>query len=183
MLFASWGVKLADAVRRVLMYTKSGDADKAFYALCRGAFPVQELCGCLTALQWARRDVLGRDVGLAALLGPAVFIHGMANFRGMKPVFKWNSGKPWAEMQLSPGLLRSVSAEAGPEAAVASNLNKTVATLVWVSILMRVAGYCVKNYYLINRQAVKRITRYAGNDGGFEAELITGKALKRKEKK
>ena len=64
----------------------------------------------------------------------------------------------------------------------AQNLNKTFASLVWVSILMRVAGYCVKNYYLINRQAVKRITRYAGNDGGFEAELITGRVLKGKEK-
>jgi hypothetical protein len=54
----------------------------------------------LTALQWARRDVLGVEMGLVGLLGPAVFIHGMANFRGMKPVFKWNSAKPWSEMQL-----------------------------------------------------------------------------------
>ena len=189
MLAASWGVKLADAVRRVLMYTKASDDRKAFYAFARGAFPVRELCGVLTALQWARRDVLGRDIGLAAMLGPAVFIHGMANFRGMKPVFKWNSSKPWAEMQLSPSFLRPGGGGGGGgggladgSSTTATGLNKAFASLVWASILARVAGYCVKNYYLINRQAVKRITRYAGNDGAFEAELITGRALKRKEK-
>jgi len=178
MLVASCGIKLVDCLRRVLVYGRGGD--EVFYAVARGAFPIQELCGCLTALQWARRDVLGVEMGLFGLISPAVFIHGMANFRGMKPIFKWNSSKPWTEMQLSPFSSLSASGEASSGA---QTLNKTFSKILWVSILMRVTGYCVKNYYLINRQAIKRITRYAGNEDAFEAELITGKALKSKEKK
>ena len=84
MLAASLGLKLADAGRRILMFTKPTDENKSFYALCRGVFPVQELCGTITALALAKRDLLGVDIPLWKILGPAVVIHGMANFRGMK---------------------------------------------------------------------------------------------------
>lgn len=84
MLAASLGLKLADAGRRILLYTKPTDENKGFYAVCRGVFPIHELCGTITALALAKRDLLGVDIPLWKLLGPAVVIHGMANFRGMK---------------------------------------------------------------------------------------------------
>jgi hypothetical protein len=84
MLAVSLGIKLADAGRRVCMYTKATDLDKGFYALCRGIFPIHELCGTVTALALARRDVLGQRMPFWKMLLPAAIIHGMANFRGMK---------------------------------------------------------------------------------------------------
>lgn len=84
MLAVSIGLKLADAIRRVCMYTKVNDQHKGFYAFCRGLFPIPELCGTVTALGLARRDVLGQRMPQWQLLLPAAVIHGMANFRGMK---------------------------------------------------------------------------------------------------
>ena len=81
-------------------------------------------------------------------------------------------------MQLSPFSGLKTNPSSG-----AQTLNKTFSKLLWVSILTRVTGYCIKNYYLINRQAIKRITRYAGNEDAFEAELITGKVLHQKQHK
>jgi hypothetical protein len=84
MIAVSLGIKWADAIRRVCMYTKVQDEHKCIYAFLRGMFPVQELCGIMTALRLARRDVLGQRMPLWNLLLPAVIIHGMANLRGMK---------------------------------------------------------------------------------------------------
>lgn len=84
MLSASLGLKLIDTTRRILMYTKETDDNKLAYAICRGMFPIHELCGTMTALLLARKDVLGVNLPLWKILGPAVFLHGMANFRGMK---------------------------------------------------------------------------------------------------
>ena len=50
-LAVSLGLKLCDSIRRILMYTKKSNANKAFYALCRGGYPIHELCGIMTALQ------------------------------------------------------------------------------------------------------------------------------------
>ena len=57
-------------------------------------------------------------------------------------------------------------------------LKKGYAKLMWAIILSRVSGYCVKNYYLVNRQAVKRTTKYKGNHAAFSAELATTEMLK-----
>ena len=84
MLVASIGLKLCDNTRRILMYTKKSNAHKSFYSFCRGLFPIHELCGTMTALELAKRDVLGVDIPLWRMLLPAVVIHSMANFRGMK---------------------------------------------------------------------------------------------------
>ena len=84
MIAVSLGIKWADAIRRVCMYTKVQDEQKCIYAFSRGMFPVQELCGIMTALRLARRDVLGQRMPLWNLLLPAVIIHSMANLRGMK---------------------------------------------------------------------------------------------------
>ena len=84
MVAVSLGIKLADAIRRVCMYTRVDDEQKCLYAFLRGLFPVQELCGVMTALRLARRDVLGQRMPLWNLLLPAIIIHAMANLRGMK---------------------------------------------------------------------------------------------------
>ena len=189
MLAVSLGIKWADAIRRVCMYTKVQDEQKSIYAFLRGIFPVQELCGIMTALGLARRDVLGQKMPLWKLLLPATIIHGMANLRGMKPIFKWNSSTPWAEMQLSPdlfpGLFLPTTLSAMEGAGVATTpttklqwLGKAFPKIMWVIILVRVTGYCGKNYFMINRQAMKRATTYAGKHAAFSAELETAEKLK-----
>lgn len=175
MLAASFGVKLFDSVRRILMYTKSKDEHKGFYAFVRGAFPIHEMCGAMTALELAKRDILGVHVPLWRMLAPAVFIHGMANFRGMKPIFRWNSSTPWSEMQLSPWYETDTSS-------LSQIMMKGFQKLVWLTVLGRVLGYCVKNYYLIGRQAVKRATTYAGKYAAFSAELAAAEMLRKSKK-
>jgi hypothetical protein len=70
--------------RRILLYTKAHHANKSFFAIFRGIFPIHELCGTMTALALAKRDLLGFYTPLWKILTPAVVIHGMANYRGMK---------------------------------------------------------------------------------------------------
>ena len=153
------------------MYTKESDDFKRIYALLRGTFPLHELCGTMTALLLARRDVLGVNLPMWKILGPAVFIHGMANFRGMKPIFKWNSSTPWSEMQINR-LMKG-------ESVLTQLIPKSYGKLVWMTILFRVFGFCCKNYYLIGRQAMKRTTTYSGKLHAFDAKLHTDAMLKR----
>lgn len=178
MLAVSLGLKLADAIRRICMYTKPEDLHKTFYAVCRGLFPIQELCGTVTALGLARRDVLGQKTPLWQLLLPAAVIHGMANFRGKKPIFKWNSATPWSEMQLSPHTTTPSFGSPQDATTLAQLAGKAWPKVMWLIILFRVTGYCVKNYYMINRQAVKRTTTYAGKPAAFSAELAAAEMLK-----
>jgi hypothetical protein len=84
MLAVSLALKLCDAGRRILLYTKASHPNKGCYSLLRGVFPIHELCGTMTALALAKRDLLGFHIPLWKLLAPAVVVHGMANFRGMK---------------------------------------------------------------------------------------------------
>jgi hypothetical protein len=74
-------------------------------------------------------------------------------------------------MQLSP--LHKPDASTLPEL-----LKKGYAKLGWLIVLGRVLGYCIKNYYMVNRQAVKRTTKYAQNPAAFSAELATEELLK-----
>ena len=172
MLAVSIGLKLADSGRRVLMYTKPQHANKSFYAICRGIFPIQELCGVMTALRLAKRDILGAEMSTWWILAPAVIVHGMANFRGMKPIFKWNSATPWSEMQLFPW-------SAADASTLPQLVSKGFSKLMWLIILMRVLGYCAKNYYYTNRQAQKRTTTYAGNPCAVDAALASSDLLKK----
>jgi hypothetical protein len=192
MLAVSLGIKWADAIRRVCMYTKIQDEQKSVYAFLRGIFPVQELCGIMTALGLARRDVLGQKMPLWKLLLPATIVHSMANLRGMKPIFKWNSSTPWAEMQLSPDLFPGLFSETALAAMEDAGINtplppttrlqwfaRAFPKILWVIILGRAAGYCAKNYFMINRQAMRRATTYDGKHAAFSAELETAQQLKR----
>jgi hypothetical protein len=84
MVAISVALKLADAARRILLYTKPNNSNKGFYAIWRGIFPIHELCGAMTAIALAKRDLLGVDIPMWKILAPAVVVHGMANFRGKK---------------------------------------------------------------------------------------------------
>lgn len=91
----------------------------------------------------------------------------------LKPIFKWNSNTPWSEMQLFPNL--KLEGNTASQLAV-----KASPKIMWVIILCRVAGYCAKNYFMINRQALKRTTTYAGKHAAFSAELAAAEMLKSK---
>ncbi len=72
-------------------------------------------------------------------------------------LIKWNSASPWSEMQLSP--LNALDDSTLPQL-----INKGFAKLMWLVLLGlrgRVMGYCIKNYYIVSRQARKRTTMYA----------------------
>lgn len=175
MLAASLGLKLFDITRRILMYTKKADEHKHFFAIARGIYPIHELCGTMTALLLARRDVLGINLPIWKIVGPAILIHGLANFRGMKPIFKWNSSTPWSEMQLSPFKI-------GSDFSFTHLIPTSYAKIVWTTILCRVFGFCLKNYYLTGRQAIKRTTTYSGKLHAFDAKLQTDSFLKKAKK-
>ena len=175
MLAASLGLKLFDITRRILMYTKKADEHKHFFAIARGIYPIHELCGTMTALLLARRDVLGINLPIWKIVGPAILIHGLANFRGMKPIFKWNSSTPWSEMQLSPFKI-------GSDFSFTHLIPTSYAKIVWTTILCRVFGFCLKNYYLTGRQAMKRTTTYSGKLHAFDAKLQTDSFLKKAKK-
>lgn len=125
-----------------------------------------------SAISLARKDLLGIKMPLWKMLLPAVVVHGLANFRGMKPLFKWNSSTPWSEMQLWP--LHVPDSES-----LLQVVKKGYKKLMWGIILARVMGYCVKNYMMVNRRALKRTTTYKDNHAGFSAELATQEVLKK----
>jgi hypothetical protein len=62
-------------------------------------------------------------------------------------------------------------------------LSKGIGKFMWLVILGRVLGYCIKNYYLVNRQGAKRVFRYAGKHSAFSAELETAELLKKQKQK
>jgi len=100
MLAASLGLKVIDNTRRILLYTHPHQRHKSFFAVARSFFPVQELCGAMTALALGRRDLIGHKISLFEAVRPAIFLHVMASLRGVKPMFTWNSHRPWDEIQL-----------------------------------------------------------------------------------
>ena len=59
---------------------------------------------------------------------------------------------------------------------------KGFAKFMWFVILGRVFGYCVKNYYMITRRAVKRTTIFAGKKAAFNAEMKAADELKKLKK-
>jgi hypothetical protein len=70
-----------------------------------------------------------------------------------------------------------------PDASTLLDLLKTgYAKLMWAIVLGKVFGSCVKNYYMVNRQAIKRTTKYAGNHAAFSAEVVTTELLKNQKK-
>jgi len=80
---------------------------------------------------------------------------------------------PWSEMQFTPLNMRDPST-------IPQLLKRNYPKVMWLIILSRVLGYCVKNYFMVNRQALKRATTYAGKHSAFSAELATAEMLKKR---
>lgn len=59
MIAISLGIKVADNLRRILLYTHKHQKHKSFFAISRSFFPVQELCGAMTAIAYAKKNILG----------------------------------------------------------------------------------------------------------------------------
>lgn len=78
-------------------------------------------------------------------------------------------------MQLSPW-------NVADDSTLGQMVSKGLAKLMWLIILGRVLGYCIKNYYLVKRQAIKRTTTYAGKQAAFSAELAAAQYLKKTKK-
>lgn len=174
MYAASVGMKMCETTRRILLFTKNGDAHKSFYAFFRGFYPIHELCGCMTALELAKRNILGLNLPLWRMIFPAAFIHSLANLKGKKPIFKWNSASPWSEIQMSPWYMRDSSMTNS------QMISKGFTKLMWFVVMGRVLGYIIKNYYMVGRKAVKRTTTFAGKNASFSAELRMESLLKKK---
>lgn len=124
------GLKAADNTRRILLYTSPNHRHKNFFAIARGFFPVQELCGAMTSLAIARRNVLGlpgMDFGSVA---PAIALHLTANLRGMKSMFVWSSKRPWDELQLQ---MWTADDHAGPHQIIIAG----VLNALWFMVLVR----------------------------------------------
>lgn len=155
MVAASMGLKLADNLRRVCLYTGHSDHQKTFFAFARGVFPLHEICGALTAMQLAKREILGRPLPYWRIILPATVLHAMGNFRGKKPLFKWASGTPWVEMQLQAW---STADDAPPSKVI---MNGCLG-LFWLSILVRVLVDICRRYYDIakHQRRALRIERY-----------------------
>ena len=140
MIAAGAGLKCADSARRVLLYRPPPNgSSRMFFAVARGFFPVQELCAALTATQLSRRELLDseRSSQRWTAMVPAVLLHAMANFRGMKPLFQWRSGAPWHELQLQV----FTSPEESP---LAQLLSRGMASFFWFAILARVMVYTAR---------------------------------------
>eukprot|EP00622_Pseudochattonella_farcimen_P001408 FR736092.1.p1 GENE.FR736092.1~~FR736092.1.p1 ORF type:complete len:301 (+),score=31.31 FR736092.1:125-904(+) len=149
MLCSAMGLKMADNLRRVSLYTRPTHTQRTFFAFARGIFPVHELCAALTAMQLAKKEILGRDWSTARILTPAILLHLMGNFRGKKPLFKWGSVTPWAEMQLQAW---STSDDAPPTKVI---MNGCMG-LFWLSLLVRVLIHLCRRYYGINKESPPR---------------------------
>ena len=165
MLAISLGLKVADNYRRILLYNAPSDRYKAFFAIGRGIFPVQELCGILTALGRAEEALTNGDSvhdkkggnndnmkrkkkkkkkRAFRALGPAILLHFMANFRGMKPLYVWASKNPWDEIQ--------IQALGAPDHASAAELiAKCGLNLLWFMVLFRTTGYTMKKYVEVSK--------------------------------
>lgn len=93
-----------------------------------------------------------------------------------KPLFKWNAKTPWTELQLAQSWLNL------EDSTLTQMFTKGFAKFMWFVILGRVFGYCVKNYYMITRRAVKRTTIFAGKKAAFNAEMKAADELKKLKK-
>ena len=156
MLAISLGMKVADNYRRILIYNAPSDRYKMFFAISRGIFPVQELCGILTALARVEEALMSdqelheekgnkrKKTNIYKVLAPAVLLHFMANFRGMKPLYVWASKNPWDEIQ--------IQALGAPDHATTMELMaKCGLNLLWFMLLFRTFGFTTKKYVELSR--------------------------------
>jgi hypothetical protein len=97
---------------------------------------------------------------------PAFILHSAANFRGSKPLYVWDSTRPWDEVQLQVcdiitlillhhihhELLFITKAWGAPDNASALNLLvKSSMNLLWFLLLFRTFIHAIRQYMLFTR--------------------------------
>lgn len=151
MISAALGIKVADNIRRILLYSQPNQRHKMFFAVTRGIFPIQELCGAITALNLARHDILGHKISLLASISPSIVLHIMANLRGVKPMFVWGSKRPWDEIQLQAW---NAADSSKPQQLLFSG----VMNLLWFMLLARSLAHVIHQYIIsMHHQYFKNI--------------------------
>lgn len=145
MLAASLGLKIVDNTRRILLYSHPYQRHKSFFAVARSFFPVQELCGAMTALALGRRDLIGHKVSIFEAVRPAIFLHVMASLRGVKPMFVWNSHRPWDEIQLQAWNAADNSA---PQQLFLSG----AMNMLWFIVIIKSLTNVVQQFVIYSRQ-------------------------------
>jgi hypothetical protein len=174
MLAVTLGIKTADNARRVLMYSAPSLRHKGFFAVVRGVYPVQELCSTLTALSHARMLMLEEanqqtstsamkpdrnSTQTTAVKSPSrrrrrfmyrsVFLHAMATMRGMKPLYVWDSSRPWDEVQLQAFNARDNRSPL--QLVVSGALN-----LLWFAGLYKYIQIALKKYFRLSQQFLQK---------------------------
>lgn len=151
MLAVSLGIKAADNTRRILLYAAPAYHHKDFFAAARSLYPVQELCGALSALNYAKQLVHFNASGNATapmrvsgrLPLRSMALHAMATMRGMKPLFVWDARRPWDEVQLQAW--NAADARSALQLVSAGALN-----LAWFAALYKYAQVAAKKYFRLS---------------------------------
>ena len=143
----SW--QIADNTRRILLYTAPHHKHKDFFAVARGFFPVQELCSIMSALHLAGIDLLQKRTFRFYAAMSAVILHAMANIRGMKPLYVWDSSRPWDELQLQAW---DAESNATPQQLLLTGgMN-----LLWFMVLFRHLSQLLTLYFRLSKEVATR---------------------------
>ena len=165
MLGITYGIKTADNARRILLYAHPSFKHKGFFAIARSIYPVQEICSILSALNFAKTINKDKRVPAAAVdvkknrrrsVIPyrSILLHSMACLRGMKPLFVWDSSRPWDEIQLQA--MNAVDARTPVQLAIAGVLN-----FMWFGVLYKYIQVVIKKYFTLSRDHFRHLQEEA----------------------
>ena len=165
------GIKSADTARRVLLYSAPSMRHKTFFALARSVYPVQEICSVLTALNYAKSISLVSSSSFNASSSSAsplpgsnkqkrpsqggttlfrsILLHAMATMRGMKPLYVWDSRRPWDEIQLQAW--NAIDVRSPLQMLFSSALN-----LLWFGALFKYVQVAIKKYVRLSQKFYNR---------------------------
>ena len=149
MLTVSMALKSADITRRILLYSSSDHQHKTLYAIARSIYPVRELCGTLSALRWAGKDILGHRHSFLQCVSPAIALHMMSAIRGMKPLYVWQSLRPWDEVQLQ-------LVDAMDRGSKSETIIRSLMLLSWLIYLLKTMIKALQEYTILSREYYMR---------------------------
>jgi hypothetical protein len=109
----------------------------------------------MTALALARRDILGHKISLFSAIAPAIVLHSMASFRGVKPMYVWSSRRPWDEIQLQAW--NAADGSAPQQLLLSGGMN-----LLWFGVILRSLSTCVNNFFILRTEFIKAKKREQG---------------------
>lgn len=165
MLGLTYGIKTADNTRRILLYSNPSLKHKGFFAVARSIYPVQEICSVLSALNYAKSiqkekiksdstEKVKRRRKNGSIPYRSIFLHSMACLRGMKPLFVWDSSRPWDEIQLQA--MNAVDSRSPAQLAIAGVLN-----FLWFGVLYKYLQVIVKKYFTLSREHFRQLQEEA----------------------